>query len=178
MKLYHMQAVALKMLLFSYVDDGTVMAQSKSLHKNRETLKDTYPVLLHLFVAIGLVLEHSKTEYFIFDHSHSNYSPPIDLGYAPYTGKNILKPNLYWKYLGFYFDCKLLFHDHVHYYSTKALSSVKAMKMLGSSTQGLPPREKHLLYRSCVLPIATYGYHLWYYEGARCKKALLLLNTM
>jgi len=22
------------------------------------------------------------------------------------------------------------------------------------------------------LPIATYGYRLWYYEGARCKKAL------
>ena len=66
----------------------------------------------------------------------------------------------------------------VRYYSTKALSSVKAMKMLGSSTRGLPPKEKRLLYRSCVLPIATYGYHLWYYEGARCKKALSLLKTM
>jgi len=29
MKLYHMQAVALKMSLLSYVDDGTVMAQFK-----------------------------------------------------------------------------------------------------------------------------------------------------
>ena len=178
MKLYHMQAVALKMSLLSYVDDRTVMAQSKSFNENRETLKDAYAVLLHLFVAIGLVLEHSKTKYFIFDHSHSDYSPPIDLGYAPYTGENLLKPNLYWRYLGFYFDRKLLFHEHVRYYSTKALSLVKAMKMLGSSTRGLPPREKCLLYRSCVLPIATYGYQLWYYEGAQCKKALLLLKSM
>jgi len=173
-----MQAVALKTSLLSYVDDGTVMAQSKSLDENRETLKDAYAVLLRLFVAIGLVLKHSKTKYFIFDRSHSDYSPPIDLGYALYTGKNLWKPNLYWRYLGFYFDCKLLFHEHVRYHSTKALSSVKAIKMLGSSTRGLTPREKHLFYRLCVLPIATYGYLLWYYEGAQCKKALSLLKTM
>jgi len=73
------------------------MAQSKSLDKNRETLKDAYAVLLCLFVAIGLVLKHSKTEYFIVDCSRSNYSPPIDLGYAPYTGENLLNPNLYWR---------------------------------------------------------------------------------
>ena len=80
------------------------------------------------------MLEHSKTKYFIFDCSQSNYSSPIDLGYAPYTSKNLLKLNLYWRYLGFYFDRKLLFNEHVRYYSTKALALMKAMKMLGSST--------------------------------------------
>jgi len=75
-------------------------------------------------------------------------------------------------------DHKLLFHEHVCYYSTKSLSSVKAMKMLGSSTRSLPPSEKYLLYCSYVLPIATYGYCLWYYKGACYKKALSLLKTM
>jgi len=178
MKLYHMNPVSLKISLLSFVDDGTVAAQSKSLHENIETLKEAYTLLLSLFVTLGLVLEHSKTEYFIFDQSYSDYSPPLDLGYAPYTGDNPLKPNLYWRYLGFYFDRKLLFHEHVRFYSTKALSSVKAMKMLGSSTRGLPPREKRLLYRSCVLPIATYGYWLWFFDGTQCKKALSSLKTM
>ena len=178
MKLYHMNPVSLKMSLLLFVDDGTVAAQSKSLDENIETLKEAYTLLLSLFVALGLVLEHSKTEYFIFDQSHSDYSPPLDLGYALYTGDNPLKPNLYWRYLGFYFDPKLLFHEHVCFYSTKALSSVKAMKMLGSSTRGLPPRENHLLYRSCVLPIATYGYWSWFFDCARCKKALSSLKTM
>jgi len=145
------------------------MAQSKSLNKNRETLKDAYAVLLCLFVAVGLVLEHTKTKYFIFDCLHSDYSPPIDLGYVLYTGENLLRPNLHWRYLGFYFDRKLLFHEHVGYYSTKSLSLVKAMKMLGSSTRGLSSREKRLFYCSCVLLIATYGYCLWYYKGAQCK---------
>jgi len=95
MKLYHMNPVSLKTSLLSFVDDGTVVAQSKSLDENIETLKEVYTLLLSLFVALGLVLEHSKTEYFIFDWLHSDYSPPLDLGYAPYTGDNPLKPNLY-----------------------------------------------------------------------------------
>jgi len=40
MNLYHMQAVALITSLLLCVDDGTVMAQSISLDKNRKTLKD------------------------------------------------------------------------------------------------------------------------------------------
>ena len=77
MKLYHMNPVSLKTSLLSFVDDGTVAAQSKSLDENIETLKEAYTLLLSLFVALGLVLEHSKTEYFIFDRSHSDYSPGL-----------------------------------------------------------------------------------------------------
>jgi len=130
---------------------------------------------------IGLVLEHDKTELFHFDRSHSNHNPPLDLGYAPYTGDRLLTPKTYWRYLGFYFDRKLLCTKRVRYYATKSFSTVQAMGMLGNSTRGLPPLEKRLLYRACVLPIAlalvpmdhelscqslssvTYlvGWHLW-----------------
>ncbi|KDR64983.1 hypothetical protein GALMADRAFT_82438, partial [Galerina marginata CBS 339.88] len=40
------------------------------------------------------------------------------------------------------------------------------------------PTEKRLLYCFCVVPIATYGYRLWFFEGARCKGALKLLGQM
>ncbi|KDR64812.1 hypothetical protein GALMADRAFT_149278 [Galerina marginata CBS 339.88] len=78
----------------------------------------------------------------------------------------------------FFFDRKLTFHEHVRFYSTKAFSSVQAMRMLGSSTKGLEPHSKRLLYRSCVVPIATYGYHLWYFDRARCKGSVKLLSQM
>ncbi|KDR65264.1 hypothetical protein GALMADRAFT_21607, partial [Galerina marginata CBS 339.88] len=68
--------------------------------------------------------------------------------------------------------------EHVRFYSTKAFSSVQAMRMLGSSTKGLEPHSKRLLYRSCVVPIATYGYRLWYFDGARCKGSVKLLSQM
>ncbi|PPQ93709.1 hypothetical protein CVT25_001800, partial [Psilocybe cyanescens] len=141
-------------------------------------LKWAYGVIFELFKKFGLALEHDKSEVFHFDRSHSKDNPPVDLGYAPYTGLTPLKPKLYWRYLGFYFDRNLTFTEHVRYYSTKALSTVKAMKMLGSSTQGLRPVQKRVLYRACMLPIVTYSFRLWYFAAARCKGALHHLSVM
>ncbi|KXN82409.1 hypothetical protein AN958_02581 [Leucoagaricus sp. SymC.cos] len=116
--------------------------------------------MFDLFVAFGLVLEHDKSELFHFSHHKGDDNPPIDLGYAPYTGDTPLCPKPFWQYLGFYFDRQLTFREHVRYYSTKAISMVRAMGMLGNSLQGLSPKQKWLLYRSCVVPIATYGFCL------------------
>ena len=63
-------------------------------------------------------------------------------------------------------------------YSTKALSTVKAMGMLGNSSRGLLPLQKRLLYRSCVVPIATYGFRLWFFAGAPTKAQVSLLAAM
>ena len=52
------------------------------------------------------------------------------------------------------------------------------MGMLGNSTRGLLPLQKRLLYRSCVVPIATYGFRLWYFSGAPTKAQVSLLATM
>ncbi|PPQ93990.1 hypothetical protein CVT25_007127 [Psilocybe cyanescens] len=50
--------------------------------------------------------------------------------------------------------------------------------MLGSSTRGLHPVQKRVLYCACVLPIITYGFRLWYFAASRCKGALHHLSTM
>ena len=153
----------------SYVDDGTIIIQSPSLEDNCAVLRTAYREIFRLFAAFALVLEHDKTELFHFDRSNGFTPPVIDLGYAPYTGDTPLKAKATWRYLGFYFDCKLSFQEHVCHYSTKALTTVMAMRMLGNSTRGLAPKQRRLLYRSCVVPIATYGLRLWYFDGARCK---------
>ena len=38
--------------------------------------------------------------------------------------------------------------------------------MLGNSHCGLSPIQKHLLYRTYILPIAIYGFQLWYFKSA------------
>ncbi|PPQ94196.1 hypothetical protein CVT25_003945, partial [Psilocybe cyanescens] len=50
--------------------------------------------------------------------------------------------------------------------------------MFGSSTRGLRPVHKRVLYCACVLPIVTYGFRLWYFAAACCKGALHHLSTM
>ena len=37
---------------------------------------------------------------------------------------------------------------------------------------------KHLLYYACVLPIATYGFRQWFFEGAKNKTAFKILTQM
>ncbi|CAA7270653.1 unnamed protein product [Cyclocybe aegerita] len=178
MKLFYIKAAPLNMTLLSFVDDGTILAQSKQLDDNNVGLRKAYKIIYLLFVAFALVLEHDKTELFHFSHRRDAYNPSLDLGYAPHTGATPVKPKTYWRYLGFYFDRGLTFHEHVRYYATKAFTTVQAMRMLGNSTRGLSPKQRRLLYRSCVVPIATYSYRLWYFDGARNKGAMNQLKQM
>ncbi|CAA7270639.1 unnamed protein product [Cyclocybe aegerita] len=127
MKLFYIKAAPLNMTLLSFVDDGTILAQSKQLDDNNVGLRKAYKIIYLLFVAFALVLEHDKTELFHFSRRRDAYNPSLDLGYAPHTP---LKPKTYWRYLGFYFDRGLTFHEHVRYYATKAFTTVQAMRML------------------------------------------------
>jgi hypothetical protein len=100
------------------------------------------------------------------------------ISYAPYTGATPLHPGTTWRYLGFFFDRALTFREHVKCYTNKALTTVRAMLALGNSVCGLWPKHKRMLYRACVLPIATYGSRLWLYEGAAMKGPLDSLRKM
>jgi len=101
--------------------------------------------------------------------------PPLDL--SPLGGP-ILHPKSSWKYLGFIFDQKLAFHQHIDFYSNKAISTVKCMKLLGNLTQGISPIQKRLLYRCCILLIALYGFQLWFYNKAPLLYPLKILGKM
>ena len=146
--------------------------QSPSWDVNLDLLRSHYAVINELTDKLGLILEHGKSKLFHFSRKHRDDNPSLDLGVAPFTGDSPLKPKEIWRYLGFFFDRRLSFNAHVRFYATTSLTSVKAMKMLGNSSRRLLPAQKQTLYRTCVLPIATYGYQLWYFKGAKCKGAL------
>ena len=90
--------------LISYVDDSTVIIQSRKIEENCVHLWHTYQLLFNLFTWAGLVLEHNKTELFHFTKGRSDHNIPLDLGYAPYTGETPLRPKQFLHYLGFFFD--------------------------------------------------------------------------
>jgi len=52
------------------------------------------------------------------------------------------------------------------------------MKILGNLTCGLISDQKCLLYRSCILPIALYGFQLWFYNKALLLYSLKELNKI
>jgi len=83
--------------------------------------------------------------------------PPLDL--SP-LGRPSLSPKDSWCYLGFIFDRKLLFDNYIDFYTNKAISTVKCMKILGNSTKGLNPHQEFLLYKIYAIPIALYSFQL------------------
>jgi len=166
----------LKISMLSFVDDGLLITQSKSFHLSNAHLFSSYNVALTLLLKFGLQVEHSKTEVFHFSRAYSTFNPPL-LDLSPIGGL-LLVPKDTWKYLGLIFDRKLCFHKHINYYANKAISTVKCMKIIGNSTRGLIPQQKRLLYRSCALPIALYGFQLWFYSKAPLSYPLNSLGKL
>ena len=52
------------------------------------------------------------------------------------------------------------------------------MKLLGNSSREINPIQKRLLYRCCILPIALYGFQLWYYNKAPLSYHMKILDKM
>ena len=136
----------------------------------------SYNVMFNLLDKFGFIVEHSKTEVFHFFRLHGLFnSPPLDLSLLE---EPILTPKNSWKYLGFIFDRKLTFHQYVDFYSNKVLSLVRYMKLLGNSSHSIIPLQKWLLYRCYILPIALYGFQLWFYKHTPLLYPLKALGKM
>ena len=162
--------------ILSFVDDGLFIAQNKSFNISNSHLFCSFNILSKLLDSFGLVIEHSKTKIFHFNRSQEIFNPP-PLNLSPLGGL-ILQPKDLWKYLGFIFDRKLSFHKHIDFYTNKAISTVKCMKLLGNSSRGINPLQKRLLYRCCTLPIMLYSFQLWFYNKAPISYHMKILNKM
>ena len=154
----HLKFFKIPVSILSFVDDGLFIAQSKSLSISNSLLFCSYNIVSILLKKFSIIMEHTKTEVFHFSRLNRIFDLPLlDLSIL---GSPILYPRETWKYLGFIFDRKLSFHQHVNFYVNKAILTVKCMKILGNSVCGLIPHQKWLLYKSCVLSIALYGFQL------------------
>ena len=130
----------LKISILSFVDDSFLIIQSKSFQTSNTRLFSSYNVAFNLLSKFGLLVEYSKTEVFHFSRLQKIFSlSPLDL--SPLGGP-ILYPKDLWRYLGFIFDKKLLFHQYIIFYTNKAISIVKCMKILDNSTKGLNSQQK------------------------------------
>ena len=144
--------------IISFIDDGLFISQNKSFEISNSCLFCSYNVMTNLLNKFGLVVEYSKTEVFHFSRSHGPFNPsPLNLSLL--DGPT-LTPKNSWKYLGFIFNRKLTFYQHIDFYSNRALLLVKCMKLLGNSLHGIISLQKHLLYRCCILSITLYGFQL------------------
>src|SRR5258708_29461752 len=66
------------------------------------------------------------------------------------------------RYLGFFFDSRLMWTHHVDIMCNRARASIKALQLLGNSVRGLDHGWWRLIYNAICLPVLTYSCQLWY----------------
>jgi len=158
------------------VDDELLISQEKSYEKSNANLFYSCNIISFLFNQFSLVIEHDKSKVFHFSRSTKNiYLISLDL-------RSLEDPLLYlkdiWWYLELFFDKKLSFYQHIYYYTNKALSTIKDMKILENSNRELSPIHKQLFYKICVLPITLYRFQLWYFKEVPFYQLLKELKKM
>ncbi|KAJ3553847.1 hypothetical protein NP233_g12553 [Leucocoprinus birnbaumii] len=70
--------------VLSYVNDGTLIVQCKTLEDNLPPLREAYKIMFNLFDAFGLVMEHNKSELFHFTWQCDNANLGIVLDFEPF----------------------------------------------------------------------------------------------
>ena len=98
----HLKILKIPISILSFVDDGLIIAQNKSINISNTHLFYSYNVLSKLLVDFSLVIEHGKTKVFHFNRLHGTFNPP-PLNLSPLGGPSLC-PKDSWKYLGFFFD--------------------------------------------------------------------------
>ena len=142
-----------------FVDDGLILVGANlppeetkadpqmQLRINTILIKHIYLSLLEQLHRLGLSAETDKLELMHFrqrrkkDTGWSNTEP---LGSSLHINseqgeKLIIKAKTSMRYLGFYFDPKLSFREHIRFYTTKGMSVVATLSALGNSVRGLSP---------------------------------------
>ena len=106
--------------------------------------------------------------------------PAIQMRNLQASGRLVsIKPKKCIRYLGFFFDSAMNWSAHITFYFNRAFSTIRALRMLGSSIRGLGTLQKRHTYQACAIPVLTYGLPLWYaYGGAGVKAYLQKINKV
>ena len=161
------------MALSLYVDDGLIFASSPSWTHVQCTLQDCFALTYDWLSRAGLSLESSKTELIYFCRSKDKIDPPLHLLLPDHSISSYvtIAPSPIVQYLGFYLHHKLDWKHHVQVMANRTRASLRAVKVLGNSIQGLNLADWRLLYHVIALPTLSYGSQLWW---AAPKKQTLI----
>ena len=111
----HLKILKIPISIISFVDNSLFISQNKFILHSNANLFCCYNIISSLLMKYSLVVEHGKTDIFHFSRSHGSFNPP-PLNLFPLGGL-VLLPKDTWKYLGFIFNHKLNFRNHIDFYN-------------------------------------------------------------
>ena len=173
-----------------FVDDGLLYCASQKLKQNAQRISQCLDRIQTVLATLGLFIDVEKTDLIHFPGFDMDKGgrklatlinePVIQMRNLQASGQLMtIKPKQCIRYLGFYFDSALNWNAHITFYFNRAFSTIRALRMLGSSIRGLGTLQKRHAYQACAIPVLTYGLPLWYaYGGAGVKARLKKVNKV
>ena len=137
-----------------YISGGT----TKDLQKKAQYVMDKAAAWSH---TKGMRFSSSKTETIIFSRVKYKKPKSIILNGTPLEYTKLVK------YLGVYIDSKLYWNDHVDIKIKKAKKAMMACVRVCHPKSGVPPLCASYYWKSCILPMFTYGCLVWH---PACRK--------
>ena len=157
--------------LFMYVDDGKLTVSSKSLETNVKLLAAAYYRVNQWLQKAGLTLDKDKRELMHYTRRQQDGSPAIRLPENNGTISTIPTSSTV-RWLGVYFDRKLLFNKHIAKITSKAEAAVASISMLANTIRGLSHYHLRQLYQTCILPVISYASVVWWTGKKRHAQAI------
>ncbi|KAF8651892.1 hypothetical protein AX14_008450 [Amanita brunnescens Koide BX004] len=135
-----------------FVDDGLLYCASKKPLQNAQRIERCLDKIQETLATLGLFVDVEKTDLIHFpgfDMSRPGRklatasTTPIQMRNLQKGGAvTTIKPKGLIRYLGFFLDSELSWNAHVTFYFNRAFSTLRALRMLGSSIRGLGTLQK------------------------------------
>jgi len=144
----------------SYVDDLAFLAISDSPDENIIMLRHTLYTAISLFAKIGMEIDPDKSELIHFTWKKKPRHPTLTFSHR--NKKITLTPAPTLRWLGFHLDSRLSFREHVKIMAKKGNGVIHGLSCLGNTIHGMNQYHLRLLFKTCVIPVLTYGSQLWF----------------
>ncbi|KAG9088664.1 hypothetical protein FRC06_001931, partial [Ceratobasidium sp. 370] len=150
-------------LIKGYVDDFTILAHSATFDSNNAILKNAVDEAAGWLSRLGLSFELEKCEliHFAAHKRDLALNPDIHLRTSDATS-GVVRAAHTIRWLGFFLDRRLDFKSHVSKMATKGLGVISGLRLLANTLRGLSTKHARILYKTCVMPVFTYGSPLWH----------------
>ena len=162
-----------------YVDDGSIFASGPTYNATVDKLSKAATQVFSWLRNSGFEIDAEKCKVMFFwprSHSKKFYGSPPPRLEIPINGQEMVTvtPTTSLRYLGVFFTPKLNWTTHVQIMSTRVLSLVKGLGVLGNSIRGFHMVNWRKIFISVILPVLTYGCQVWFRDVSQ----ITLIHTL
>lgn len=154
-----------------FIDDVVHLVSSNTVEENFIKLRTLSAKTLNWGTTHGAIFDKKKAQLIHFTNKRKLESPDF------HFGEVVLKPQQVVKWLGVWFDTKLLFNHQLQQVKKTGDLTIRQLQRLNKCYSGLSPIEVKKLIHTVLIPRSLYGSIAWLTERT-IKKSTKILSTL